>query len=287
MTERLGIIGFPVGHSISQIFQQAAIDYYHLDISYVSWEVNRRSLRGFINKLRSTSDMVLGCNVTVPHKEAVIRWLDEISPEAMRVGAVNTIINNNGYLRGHNTDIYGFCKSLENHYSFSPVDKSVLVIGSGGAGRSVAFALADLGVRSITLANRTLARAERLAIELKGLVSQVKVMSLISTDIKRVASGMDMIVNCTTLGMSGSCQETMPILQASDIPKHALVYDLVYNPFETPLIKEASKAGAMTLGGLTMLIYQGAAAFELWIGREAPLEIMFKSANKALGLKNS
>ena len=282
MTIRLGIIGYPLRHSLSSVFQQAALDYYGLDMTYDAWEVAPGSLKGFVEELRTLQAGILGCNVTVPHKEMAMAWLDEISPEARRVGAVNTIANQEGRLKGDNTDGYGFIRALREEDAFSAMEKRVLILGAGGAARAVAMGLVSEGVRSLTVANRTVERAKKLAKDLRHQGAAVDAISLRAKELGQAAEKADLIVNCTTLGMLHGSDEADSLLMAPDIPSHALVYDLVYNPPETPLLKEARKAGALVVRGLSMLIYQGAATFEMWTGKKAPLEVMFKAAREAL-----
>ena len=282
MGKRIGIIGFPIGHSISPVFQQAALDYCALDATYSAWEVHPELLPEFVAGLRSPDTM--GINVTVPHKEAILAHLDHIDDWAHAAGAVNTIVNHNGLLTGYNTDGGGFLKALEEHDHFSSNGRSVLILGAGGAAKGVALALVRRGVARMTIANRTLARAEQLAklVEDQGL--HVEAIPLLDRGQALVdaSARCDLLVNCTTMGMKHGPDELGTPLLAQHIPPETLVYDLVYNPPETPLLREATRAGAATLGGLPMLVYQGAASFELWTGRVAPVDIMLRSAEVAL-----
>ena len=283
MTKSVGIIGSPIRHSISPIFQQAALDYYGIDAIYEAWEVEPPSLPEYIRQLRSPN--TLGINVTVPHKEAVIPLLDGVDDFASAAGAVNTIINEDGNLVGHNTDGVGFLKALEDNGHFQPQGRKVLVLGAGGSAKAVALALSSRGVTEVAIANRTLERATRLAEIISTHGPKVDAMSLTdSTEtLVRKAGESDLIVNCTTLGMKYGFDEHSSPMRSKQIPATALVFDLVYNPIETPLLREAKRAGAATLGGLAMLVYQGAASFEMWTGKKAPVEIMLKVAKEALG----
>ena len=282
MTKRLGIIGYPIRHSISPVFQQAALDYLALDATYQAWQVEPQSLARFIEGLRTPE--TLGMNVTVPHKEAVMAYLDLIDDWAETAGAVNTIVNRGGELTGHNTDGSGFVRALEEHGHFSPEGARVLIIGAGGSAKGVAHALARAGVASITIANRTVSRAESLAGTVSRLGLEVGAIPLPPQGGKLVsaAANADLVVNCTTLGMKHGPGESSSPIESKHIPPNALVYDLVYNPPETPLLREARLAGAAAIGGLPMLVYQGAAAFELWTGREAPVDVMLEAARRAL-----
>ncbi|MSQ21859.1 MAG: shikimate dehydrogenase [Dehalococcoidia bacterium] len=277
-TLTVGIIGYPLGHSISPAFQQAAFDHYGIDVRYLVWETPPEGLAQRIQSLRAP--IVLGANVTVPHKEAVRSSLDSLSEAAQRTGAVNTIVNRNGLLEGHNTDITGFLRALREDGGFDPRGKRVLLLGAGGAARAVAYALASAGVASLTIANRTVERAQRL-IQVLSIGAIAKVVPM-ERDALAAGDAWDLIVNTTTLGMVHSQGDGQSPLPVELIPPHALVYDLVYNPPETPLLREARRAGAATLGGLAMLVYQGAEAFQLWTDKEAPLPVMFEAARKAL-----
>ena len=188
---------------------------------------------------------------------------------------------NHGKLRGYNTDSYGFVQGLK-EASFDASGASVLIIGAGGAARGVALALANMDVRAIAIANRTLERAQRLADEIGVMVPHLRVLSLNDDALRAEALRSDLIVSCTSLGMWHSPQEAITPLRAEHIPQEALAYDLVYNPPETPFILEAKRAGARTMGGLTMLVHQGVASLKLWTGRDAPVEVMMKAAESAL-----
>lgn len=278
MTKQLGIIGYPLGHSISPAFQQAALDYCHVDARYLVWATPPEEVPQRVRSLRAPD--VLGANVTVPHKEAVMPYLDTLSEQARDIGAVNTIVNRAGKLEGHNTDVAGFMRALREDAGFVPKGKRVLLLGAGGAAKAAAFGLAGAGVASLTIANRTVERARELASALKGTVF-VKAVSL-SLEALTADGSWDLIVNTTTLGMVHSLGEHESPLPASLIPRNALVYDIVYNPEVTPLLAAAQQAGARTLGGLPMLIYQGAEAFRLWTGLDAPVQVMREAGQKAL-----
>lgn len=282
MSTSLGIIGFPIGHSISPIFQQAALDHYEMDATYRAWEVTPADLPAFLEGLRSPQ--FLGINVTVPHKEAVMHHLDSVDEWAKLAGAVNTIHNADGKLVGYNTDGLGFLRALRESGGFDPRGRRVLLLGAGGSARAVSCALAEAGAGHLTIANRTLARAEHLADLVRARSLEC---SAISTELGGDALGAasrnaDLIVNCTTLGMlHGPGEESTPLTKEL-IPAKAFVYDLVYNPPETPLLREASAVGASRLGGLHMLVYQGAASFEIWTGKKGPVDRMLDAARTAL-----
>lgn len=280
MRAKLGIIGHPIGHSISPVFQQAALDHYGLDASYQAFEVAPEAVGQFVQSLRQPE--FLGINVTVPHKEAVIPHLDEVDDWATAAGAVNTIVNRDGQLSGHNTDGWGFLRALKEERGFEPKGRRVLVLGAGGAARGVVLALVREGVASLTVANRTLERAHRLADLARSAGADSHAISLAGDGLGEAAGAADLIVNCTIMGMShGPDEEGSPLLQ-HQIPASALVNDLVYNPLETPLLQQAYQAGASCLGGIHMLVYQGAASFEMWTNREAPVGVMLEAATRAM-----
>jgi len=280
LTNKLGIIGFPIGHSISPVFQQAALDHCGIDATYEAWEVAPDHIQTFIQGLREPD--VLGINVTVPHKEAVIPFLDEVDDWATEAGAVNTIVNRNGKLTGHNTDGYGFLQGLKQTARFEPKGRRVLLLGAGGAARGVVLALAREEVQELVIANRTVARAEALVrlAQARGVASQA--ISLDWNVLGMVAVNADLIVNCTTIGMAHGPDATGTPLLQQQIPPTTIVYDLVYNPLETPLLREAARAGGGVLGGIQMLVHQGAASFKMWTGQPAPVAVMLEAATQEM-----
>jgi shikimate dehydrogenase len=283
MTNKLGIMGFPIGHSISPLFQQAALDYYGLNATYQAWEVEPAGVAEFVRGLRSPE--VLGVNVTVPHKEAVIPHLDEVDDWATSAGAVNTIVNRGGRLTGHNTDGTGFLQALRDVSNFDPRGRRVLVLGAGGAARGVVLALIRHGVGHLTVANRTVGRAQQLSQMALDDGLDAKAIPLEGESLSAAAASVELIVNSTTIGMVHGPDEIGTTLSSEQIPSTALVNDLVYNPLETPLMREAAKAGASTLSGIHMLVYQGAASFEMWTGREAPVKVMLEAAMQAMAAR--
>ena len=280
MSASLGIIGFPIRHSISPIFQQAALDYCEIEATYRAWEVTPDEAGAFVQGLRKPDK--LGINVTVPHKEAVIPYLDEVDDWATEAGAVNTIVNRSGRLTGHNTDGYGFLRALQEEGAFNPRGRRVLILGAGGAARGVVLALIRANVDQLTIANRTVSRAQRLAelARASGVTSEA--IPLSGSDLTEAAAQAELIVNCTTIGMAHGPDEKGTPLSWRQIRPTALVYDLVYNPVETPLLRAAGRAGARALGGISMLVYQGAASFEMWTGRPAPISVMVQAATRAM-----
>lgn len=280
MNTALGIIGYPIGHSMSPVFQQAALDSCGVDARYVAYQVAPDEVEAFVSGLRQPG--IMGINVTVPHKLAVMPFLDEIDDWATEAGAVNTIVNRQGRLTGHNTDGYGFLRALREGAGFEPAGLRTLILGAGGAARGVVLALAREGVGDLTIANRTPERAQDLAQLAQGRGISARAISLSGRDLTDAAATAELIVNCTTIGMTHGSGEDETPLPASVIPPTALVNDLVYNPLETRLLREAAQAGATTLGGIQMLVYQGAASFEMWLERAAPVPVMLEAATRAM-----
>ena len=276
MTQRLGIIGYPIGHSISPIFQQAALDHLGIDATYEKWEVTPEGVGDFVNGLRAPDS--LGINITVPHKQAVIPFLDEVDEWATAAGAVNTIVNHDGRLSGHNTDGPGFLRALLVETGYDPKGTRALVLGAGGAARGILLALARGGVDSMVIANRTLERAETLAQLAKDNGVKSEAIALSGDALTEAASGADLIVNCTTMGMSHGPDEHGSPISAAQIPATAIVNDVVYTPLITPILKEAAAAGATALGGFHMLVYQGVLSFQMWTGVDAPVDVMLAAA---------
>lgn len=286
MPRYIGLIGYPVKHSISPFFQQAALDYYELDICYQAWETLPGELEETVSRLRHPQN--LGANVTVPYKESVLPLLDEIDEVASLIGAVNTIVKRDDRLEGFNTDAHGFIQALREQGNFEPESKQAIILGAGGAARATSFALMQEKAGSLTILNRTLERAEALADSLRscqastGLETKIVVLPWSTVNMPGTFEHCHLVVNCTTIGMKHSPGEGKSPLSLETIPSTALVYDLIYNPSPTPLLQLAQRAGANILGGLPMLVYQGVASFELWTQRKAPVDIMLKKAEEVL-----
>jgi shikimate dehydrogenase len=291
MSRYIGLIGYPVKHSISPYFQQVALDYYQLDIRYEAWETDPAQLRDIVNGLRRPRN--IGANVTTPYKEAVLPLLDGVDDLASSIGAVNTIVKQDNKLLGFNTDAYGFVEALEKEGHFDPEAKQVVILGAGGVARAVGFVLVQRKVASLAITDGIFERASALA---EGLLKYSIGASASSKHIEpditafpwqnlssaRSLDNCDLIVHCTTIGMKDSPQQGQSPLSLEAIPKNVLVYDVVYNPWLTPLLRLAQEAGANILGGPPMLVYQGAASFKLWTGREAPVDIMLAKAEEIL-----
>ena len=285
MTKRLGIIGYPIGHSISPIFQQVALDHLGIDATYEKWEVTPENVEDFVNGLRAPDS--LGINITLPHKQAVVPFLDEVDEWATSAGAVNTIVNHGGHLSGHNTDGPGFLQALLVETGYDPKGTRALILGAGGAARGILLALVKGGVDSLVIANRTLERAENLAQLSRDNGVGSEAIPISGDVLSGAAGSADLIVNCTSMGMSHGPDEDGSPLLAAQIPATAIVNDVVYTPMLTPILKEAAEAGATTLGGLHMLIYQGVLSFKMWTGQDPPVDVMMDAATREMVLRGA
>jgi shikimate dehydrogenase len=278
-TTLVGLIGWPVSHSVSPAMHNAAFDALGLDWRYVPLPVDPALPGAVGDAVRGMRAMGMrGVNVTVPHKQAVLPFLDRIEATAQAMRAVNTIIvEADGSLIGDNTDAPGFIADLRAH-GVEPAGRRVLVLGAGGSARAIVYGLAQARARHITVANRSVERGGRLLDDLRPFLGATiaKVMALPDGP---PAIEADLIVNCTSLGMTPH-QDTTP--WPHDLPLHSgqVVYDLVYNPADTLLLRQARRHGARAIGGLGMLIWQGALAFERWTGQPAPVEVMRSAAEE-------
>lgn len=270
--ELVGLFGYPVEHSLSPVMHNTAFSKLELDYLYLPFEVAPDNLKAAVEGVRGLN--LRGVNLTIPHKEAVIPYLDQVSQEAELIGAVNTIKNEAGKLTGYNTDGRGFVRSLKEE-GFMPQNKNALIIGAGGAARAVAFQLGLEGVDRLYIANRTFKKAEDLVFDIKeGLVMEtVQPLPLKQEKLKEIISGVDLLVDTTPIGMYPE-SEVEPVIDPELIQSNMVVSDLVYNPVETSLLKAAKDRGAKIVSGLGMLVYQGAISFELWTGKKAPVELM-------------
>ena len=270
-----GIIGDPIEHTMSPAMHNAAFQTLGLDYTYVPFRVKSLELKKAIEGIRGLN--LRGLNVTIPHKVAVMQFLDRIDPLAEKIGAVNTIVNDDGILSGYNTDATGFLQTLHDK-DVDPEDKKVLLLGAGGAARAIGNVLAGEKAR-ITILNRRqeLSWAEDLArLLMHHYGAKVNAGELTPENLQRAIEGVDIVVNSTSLGMSPDDDQT-PV-PADLLGASLTVFDVVYNPYETRLLREAKAAGAKTINGLEMLVRQGAIAFEKWTGIKAPVDVMRQSA---------
>lgn len=265
------ILGYPVAHSASPRMQNAAFAALGLDWVYVPWAVPPEAFPKALETLRTIENFG-GANVTIPHKEAAFESVDEFSPEARSIRAVNTIAPRKGVLVGHNTDGEGFVSSLREEAGEEPKGKRVGLVGVGGGAKAVAYALAQAGVAELHLFNRTEERARSLVSHLGALFQDVEVLALGLQHLQPDILGqLDILINATPVGMEPSHP---PLFDYGILPEKLLVCDLIYRPPETPLLASARSRGCRILNGSGMLLYQGVRAFELWTGRKAPVSVM-------------
>lgn len=289
-TKICGIFGYPVEHSFSPSMHNAAFEHLSMNWAYVPFPVRSPDLPAAVESVRALG--LAGVNVTVPHKQAVAGLVDELSPAAKLSGAVNTVINREGLLAGHNTDGEGFVRALREEAGLEAASAPVLIIGAGGAARAVAVALALSGAPAVFVTNRTEKRAvglcrllsdgtgcETAVVEWPCETEQMGEKRYLWED---VLNSVGLVVQTTSIGMSPDFDSAPPF------PFHLLgrghtVVDLVYNPSHTAFMKRCRAAGARVFNGAGMLLHQGAIAFELWTGRKAPLEVMRRALKEGIG----
>jgi shikimate dehydrogenase len=269
-TKITGVFGYPITHSLSPQMHNAAFQYKKLNYVYVPFEVHPKDLKSVLRNLKYLG--IVGVNLTIPHKEIAYSCVDVLSKEAKLTKAVNTISVRGNKLYGFNTDYEGFLRSLEIDGNVTLEGKSILVLGAGGAAKGVSFSLLCRRIKSLIIANRTYKRAEDLVKRINKM-SEVNSFAIpLKEDIiKEIIGDIDIVINTTSVGLH---KEDKSLLSHKVLHSKLLVYDLIYNPYETPLIKEAKIAGAKTLNGLGMLLYQGALSWEIWTGKSAPVKIM-------------
>lgn len=268
-----GVIGDPIEHTLSPIMHNAAFKALKLDFAFLAFKVKAADVEKAVSGMRALG--IHGLNVTMPHKSAVINYLDEVDQAAKAIGSVNTILNKDGRLFGFNTDGVGALQALrENGVELR--GKKVLLLGEGGAARAIAYTLAREADELVIL-NRTAKQAAELANLLKQTFDRKVVADALSPNaIKDTLQDSDVLINATSVGMKPNANQT-PVAFEWLRPDLA-VMDIVYNPVETKLAKDAKAAGAKVVSGFEMLIYQGAASFEIWTGHSAPVEVMRHAA---------
>ncbi len=272
-TRVCGVIGDPIEHTLSPIMHNAAFKALKLDFAFLAFKVKVADVEKAVSGMRALG--IHGLNVTMPHKSAVINYLDEVDQAAKAIGSVNTILNKDGRLFGFNTDGVGALQALREN-GVEPRGKKVLLLGAGGAARAIAYTLAREADELVIL-NRTAKQAAELANLLKQTFDRKVVADALSPNaIKDTLQDSDVLINATSVGMKPNANQT-PVAFEWLRPDLA-VMDIVYNPVETKLAKDAKAAGAKVVSGFEMLIYQGAASFEIWTGHSAPVEVMRHAA---------
>lgn len=276
--KRAFLLAHPAGHSISPAIHNAAFQHLDIDANYQALDVAPDRLAEVVERLRQAD--CLGANVTIPHKLAVMPLLDELSHAAEAIGAVNTIINQDGSLLGHNTDASGFLRALTEDAGLELQHKTALMLGAGGAARAVAYALLDAGVARLWVYNRSQEKAAALA---DAFAAQGKIQQLEQEGFEQVLKSCDLLINTTSVGMMhGGIDPHVSPLPEGLLPKKGFVCDIIYRPEQTRLLLGAKACGLLTQNGLPMLIYQAADAFSCWTGVAAPIDQMREAALKAL-----
>lgn len=270
---KLGIIGYPLSHSISPAIQTAALHSVKLYGSYEKFEVAENELKSQIDYLREND--YSGFNVTIPHKINIIKFLDELDETAQRIGAVNTVkINPDGTLQGYNTDITGFINSILNNDCTSKNFKNAKLLGCGGAALAVIFGLEKLGCENLIISVRNIEKTHAFLEQLKNKTTiKFKIEDINN---QSTLENVDILINSTPLGTKGTNENSMPttreLLKSAN--KNILIYDLVYNPLQTMLLKTATDLKLSSMNGLDMLIYQGAEAFKIWTNKTPAIDLM-------------
>jgi shikimate dehydrogenase len=275
---RLGVFGDPVAHSLSPQVQNAALRETKIDGQYARFQISPNELRQALNRLRTLS--FIGANLTVPHKIAALEFVDDLDESALRIGAVNTLKIDNGQVRGFNTDGKGFSRAIREEFSVDLRDLRIMILGAGGAARAIALQCAKESCERLVIANRTFEKAKKLADDLRDLFAGPRVLGPVAR-LQAIAweesafrfqiANVDLIVNATPLGLNRSDPSPIP---SRLLAPHLMIYDTVYSERRTPFISAALEAGARGANGLSMLLHQGALAFEIWFGREAPIDAM-------------
>lgn len=274
-TNVVGLIGHPVEHSFSPPMHNAAFEALNMDYVYTAFDVDPADLRQAISGADALN--IRGFNVTIPHKIEVMKYLNEIDEIASLIGAVNTIDFKD--LKGYNTDGIGAVKAIGEVTKIK--NRNVVIAGAGGASRAISFYIAKYGADSLTILNRNVEKAKRLAgdVSSSGLIDDVKSDSIGNMDL----NDADILINTTPIGMHPNVDDT-PVALAGDMHENLVVFDAVYNPNETGLLKQAINTGAKPVYGIKMLLYQGAESFEIWTGRKAPVDVMEDALKRTLGL---
>jgi len=282
-TKLVILLGQPLGHSVSPAMHNRVFEKLDMDYCYMPVEISAEDLKTVFRGL--TKMNVAGFNVTIPHKVRIMEFLDELDPLAQTIGAVNTICLKDGRTKGYNTDGEGFVRSLEEKTNISVQGKRFFILGSGGAVRAIAMTLAFKGAEKIYLCNRTYSKAESLRHEInEKILNCAEAIEQTPETMVPFLRNCDILVNGTQLGMHPN--ENRSPLDKSLISQHLIVSDIVYNPLMTKLLKDAQQLGCTIVDGLGMLIYQGAAAFQLWTGAEPLINEMSEIAYKLMTVKN-
>ena len=278
--ELVGVFGHPVSENPTVVVQEAAFKEKGLNWRYLTIEVYPEDLEDAIKGLKAFN--MRGINLTIPHKVAVLNYLDELSESAKIIGAVNTVINKDKRLFGENTDGKGFLKALVDDGNVDPLDKNAVIFGAGGAARAIAVELTFAGLNKLVVVNRSEERGNELVNHLKEQTSMD--VEFVKWDTQfNIPDNFEIIINATSIGLYPNVNDK-PNINYESITKDMIVCDVVPNPPHTEFLKEAEKRGAKTIDGLGMLVYQGAIGFELWTGEKAPVDTMKKALENEFGV---
>jgi shikimate dehydrogenase len=284
--KRAGVIGHPLGHSLSPAIFQAAIDTAGVEMVYERWETEPEQLEGRLDALRH--DDYVGANVTIPYKEAVIPYVDSLAASAERVGAVNAIANREGKLIGYNTDVAGFARALRDDAHFDAKGKRIAIIGAGGAARAVALVAIEANASYVMLSGRSPRRMDKLVADfrkLEGIGTTITWTHWGDGVFMTFFPSADLVVNATPVGTAGSDTNGSSPIDVQWLPGKGVAFDVVYNPPKTAFLQSAKERGLSTVSGLGMLVYQAAESFRLWTGKDADVEKMLTAGRNALGVK--
>lgn len=280
--KNFGIFGYPVGHSLSpQVYRAAFTSAGLPNYSYIPLSVHPAKLYFAVEGIKGLD--FRGVNVTIPHKTNILKYLDAIDADAMIIGAVNTVVNDGGMLTGYNTDVAGFLAALA-QASFLPEGCNAIILGAGGAARAVLWGLCKKRAEYVTIGARNLQKAQALANDFLSY-GQVEGMDWNSEEFKELMQSADILINTTPIGMFPNVDD-MPPIDLKLLPDGALVYDIVYNPAETKLLKLAKELGYPTLNGQSMLLLQGQESYRLFTGQLPNMRVMAKTLNKFLKVKS-
>ena len=278
---RLGVFGDPVEHSLSPQIQNAALKHCQIDMHYARFHILPDELHEAIDLIRKLE--FIGVNLTIPHKIGALQLVDTADENAKRVGAVNVVKVEAVKLRGFNTDGRGFARAIREEFSVDLRDLRVMILGAGGAARAIALQCAKENCERLVIANRSFERAQKLADQLRdfftgpkvlGPVARLQAIPLEEAAIRFQIGNVDLVVNATPVGLNSGDASPIP---ARLLAPHLMIYDTIYSAERTPLLSAAVEAGARGANGLSMLLHQGALAFEIWFQREAPVEVMRKA----------
>ena len=275
-----GIIGYPLSHTLSPSMHNFIYQKLGIDVEYKKWEISPNNLKSHIEKINNEN--FIGANITVPYKEKIVPLLDEIRNEAKFTGAVNTIVKNNNKLIGYNTDVYGIEQTLDIKLMNDVINNAV-IFGAGGAAKAALFVLLQRGLNNLTIVNRTKSNALKMISKFNNVNCDQTIITLNEkSQIKSACLSADLIINTTILGMKGSGYEDISPIDSTFIDSNSVIFDMVYNPTKTPLIKIALERNANIIEGLNMLVYQAIKSIELWTGIRPSFDDMYSKCKEIL-----